>query len=224
MIYLTKGQPLFSNEGMVVCAPTGYYEDGSSVACAMFHSVEEPVCLYEAKFIAYGEQVYNIVDENKLMEEIKKIDPESLLGKTNADVIVDNLVQDIKTVENPTPELTPESIKEVEPNPVIEKVETVTETYENGETSTVTKTTTIEENTTVIDTTTNPDPVVIPDTTVVPEVITPDPVVTPDPIITPEVIVNPDVIVTPDTNQLLDSVVDKPVSILRSKISKRKIV
>lgn len=112
MIYLTKGQKLFNNEGMVVCDPTGYYEDGSTVACAVFHSPDEPVYRYEAKFIAYGDQVYNASDQDKLMEEIVKIDPESLLGKTQEEVSVDKMIEKIQTVDNPTPELTPETINE----------------------------------------------------------------------------------------------------------------
>lgn len=110
MIYLTKGQKLFNNDGMVVYDPTGYYEDGAPVICAMSFAPEEPVCRYEAKFIAYGDQVYNIGDEKKLNEEIEKIDPETLIGKTNKEVTVDNLVEEIKTVENPTPELTQEQV------------------------------------------------------------------------------------------------------------------
>lgn len=218
MIYLTKGQPLFNNEGMVVCAPTGYYEDGSSVACAMFHSVDEPVCLYEAKFIAYGDQVYNIVDEAKLLEEIKKIDPESLLGKTSSDVTVDKMIEQIKTVENPTPELGKEPEVESEPkvNPVVEKVETVTETHENGETSTVTKTTTIEENTTTPETVVNPE-VVKPDTVVTPEIIEPETVVNPDAVVTPDVLTTPDTIVTPDVVVPVESLNNEPISMIRKK-------
>ena len=112
MIYLKKGQKLFNNEGMVVCGSTGYYEDGATVLCAMAVSPEEPVYSYEAKYIAYGDQVYNISDEDLLMEEIKKIDPESLFGKTNIDFTTDNLIQEIKTVENPTPELTQDLVDE----------------------------------------------------------------------------------------------------------------
>lgn len=43
MIYLTKGQKLFNNEGLVVYDPTGYYEDGATVVCAMIFNPEEPV-------------------------------------------------------------------------------------------------------------------------------------------------------------------------------------
>ena len=62
MIYLTKGQKLLDSPGMVVCDPTGYYNDGDSVACAAWHMPEEPICRYEAKFIAYGGMVYEITD------------------------------------------------------------------------------------------------------------------------------------------------------------------
>lgn len=110
MIYLKKGQKLFNNEGMVVADSTGYYEDGSVVLCAMFHSPNEPVCSYEAKYIAYGDLVYNITNEEDLMKEIEKIDPNTLLGKTAKDVNLDKLIEEIQTVDNPTPELVPNEV------------------------------------------------------------------------------------------------------------------
>lgn len=98
MIHLTKGQTLFENPTMVVYDPTGYYNDGDSVVCASVVAPEEPVCRYEAKFVAYGGMVYNIADPEKLMEEVIKIDPDNLLGKNNEDVAVDRMVENIQTV------------------------------------------------------------------------------------------------------------------------------
>lgn len=100
MIYLTKGQPLADNAGLVVCDPTGYYNDGDSVACAPFHMPDEPIYRYEAKFIAYGGMVYEIADEDKLLEEVKKINPETLFGKNKEEVAVDKVIEDIVTQES----------------------------------------------------------------------------------------------------------------------------
>jgi hypothetical protein len=100
MIYLQKGQPLFENSGMVVCDQTGYYEDGATVVCAPLFAPDEPACRFEAKFIAYGSQVYNITDQDKLMEEINKIDPKSLLGKSTEEISIDNMVKNIQTTES----------------------------------------------------------------------------------------------------------------------------
>lgn len=173
MIYLTKGQKLFDDKGMVVCDPTGYYEDGTAVACAVFHSPEEPIFRYEARFIAYGDQVYNIADDKKLMEEIIKIDPNTLLGKTKEDISVDEMVEKIEIVDNPTPESIPEEIPE-EVEPISETVETTTEIDENGNevtTTTITEETIPED----IDTdTTIPvvdEPVIIPELPVEAETI-----------------------------------------------------
>jgi hypothetical protein len=117
MIYLTKGQALFDNPGMVVCDQTGYYEDASSVICAVAYAPEEPVCRYEAKFIAYGNLVYSITDPEKLMEEVIKIDPKSLFNKSSQDVAVDKVVNNIQTVESSdvdetakTPIINPEQV------------------------------------------------------------------------------------------------------------------
>jgi len=109
MIYLTKGQILFENPGMVVYDPTGYYEDGAPVICAPLFSPEEPVCRFEAKFIAYGSQVYSIADADKLMEEVVKIDPDSLLGKSTGEIAVEKMVENIQTADSiePTLPLTP---------------------------------------------------------------------------------------------------------------------
>lgn len=217
MIYLTKGQKLFNNEGMVVSDPTGYYEDGATVVCGMFHSPDEPVCSYEAKFIAYGEQVYSITDEEKLMEEIIKIDPSTLMGKTKEDISVDKMIEEIKTVENPTPETIPEENiePEEEVTPVSETVETTTEIDENGDEITTTTTTTITEEI-IPEEVVEPiiEPVVdIPEVPVID--VTPEvPVIDIEtPIITPEIPVAPE--------EVIPSVLDQAVSKLKSK---RKIV
>jgi hypothetical protein len=206
MIYLKKEQALFNNEGMVVCDPTGYYEDGATVVCAMFHSVDEPVCSYEAKYIAYGDQVYNITDEKKLMEEIIKIDPNTLMGKTKEDINIDKMVEEIKTVDNPTPESIPEEeeIIDEEVDPISETVETTTEIDENGDEITTTTTTTITEE-------------IIPDATEPIIDITETPVV--EPVIVPDVPVVeiPEV----DGEVITPSAIDQAVSKLKGK---RKIV
>jgi hypothetical protein len=107
MIYLTKGQPLYDNPGIVVCDNTGYYEDGSSVLCAMAFAPDEPVSRFEAKFIAFGPMVYNISEPEKLLEEIQKIDPQTLFGKNSAEIKLDKAIEKIQTVEseenNPSP-------------------------------------------------------------------------------------------------------------------------
>lgn len=203
MIYLTKGQTLFNNEGMIVCDPTGYYEDGATVLCAMYHSPNEPVFSYEAKYIAYGDQVYNITDEKKLMEEIVKIDPNTLMGKTKEDINIDKMIEEIKTVENPTPETIPD--EDIEPEeevtPISETVETTTETDENGDVTTTTTTTTTTEE-------------VIPEEVVEPVIDVPEvPVID----ITPEVpiidietpTITPEIIIPEETPSVLDQAVSK---------------
>ena len=95
MIYLTKGQVLKDNPGMVVFDPTGYYNDSDSVICASIGFPEEPVCRYEAKFIAYGGMVYSISNPDELMEQIIKLDPDSLYGKDSQNVAVDKMVEEI---------------------------------------------------------------------------------------------------------------------------------
>ncbi|MEY4602506.1 MAG: hypothetical protein RL292_447 [Candidatus Parcubacteria bacterium] len=114
MIYLTKGQQLFDNPGMVVYDQTGYYDDGSSVICAAAYAPEEPLCRYEAKFIAYGNLVYNITDPEKLMEQVLEIDQKSLFGKNNQDVATDKVVENIQTVDSAdTPIETPQTTSPV---------------------------------------------------------------------------------------------------------------
>jgi len=131
MIYLTKGQKLFGNEGMVVYDQTGYYEDNAPIVCAMVFAPEDSVCRYEAKFVAYGDTVYSITDESVLMEQVNAIDPNSLFGKTSVDIKEDKKIEEIETVdqseakevkdeEKEEPELDPEPIPEKEPVPVPE--------------------------------------------------------------------------------------------------------
>jgi len=126
MIYLKKGQPLFENGGLVVYDQAGYYEDGDLVVCAMVDTPEEPYCRYEAKYVAYGGIVYSITDTAKLEEEIAKINPENLFGKSSDDVITDQMVENIETVKSEDPPIVEEEkpveiqeIKEEEQAPAI---------------------------------------------------------------------------------------------------------
>lgn len=132
MIHLKKGQTLFENTGMVVYDQTGYYNDGDSVLCAMVFAPDEPVCRFEAKFVAYGSLVYNISDPALLLEEVKKIDPASLFGKNKEEVATDKVVDKIEVAESEdlseTSEVSPES--ETEPKEAEEVIETVNNTPE----------------------------------------------------------------------------------------------
>lgn len=106
MIYLRKGQVVADIPNMVVYEATGFYNDGDSVICAPATNPEEPVCRYEAKYIAYGGMVYSISDPDQLLEEITKIDPNSLYGKDSKQVAVDKAVETIvpqdQTVQDKT--------------------------------------------------------------------------------------------------------------------------
>lgn len=138
MIYLKKGQILFDNPGVVVWDQTGYYNDDASVLCAPVYAPDEASSRFEAKYIAFGQMVYSITDPVQLLEEIKKIDPANLYGKTGDQIAYDQKVQDIEVVkpqenpdepqnnenqEEPTPEIpenkdpeTPENVAPVEPD------------------------------------------------------------------------------------------------------------
>lgn len=203
MIYLKKGQALFNNEGMVVLDKTGYYEDGATVVCAMYHLPDEPICSYEAKFIAYGDQVYTITDEKTLLEEIMKIDPSTLMGKTKEDIKIDKMVEEIETVDNPTPEAIPDEEKEEEEeeekeeiDPISETVETTTEIDENGDEITTTTTTTITEE-------------IIPDDTEI-EVTTDSAIpVVDEPIVVPELPVDAETIISPTVDEVVSKLKKK---------------
>lgn len=104
MIFLTKGQKVINNPGLVVYDQTGYYEDGDTVVCASVLSPEEPVCRYEAKYIAYGSMVYSVTNEEELMKEILKMDADTLFGKDRSQFDADQLLKRVpKTPENPAP-------------------------------------------------------------------------------------------------------------------------
>lgn len=135
MIYLTKGQKLLDNQSMVVYDSTGYYNDGDSVICASIGAPDEPVCRYEAKFIAYGGLVYSVSDEDELLEQILKLDPKSLFGKDSKQIAVDKAVEQIVPQES--------GVVPVEPVP--EEVE-VPEDVIDTETSTTTPQVTPDQN------------------------------------------------------------------------------
>lgn len=103
MIFLKKGQLLATNTGLVVYDQTGYYEDGDTVVCALVTAPDEPVCRYEAKYIAYGDKVYAISKEEDLMQEIKKIDAKTLFGKNRAQAEAEKLMNEIIEREVPPP-------------------------------------------------------------------------------------------------------------------------
>lgn len=116
MIYLTKGKPLVDNPGMVVFDSTGYYNDGDSVICASASFPEEPVCRFEAKYIAYGGMVYSVSNPEELMAEILKLDPVSLFGKDSQEIAVDKMVE--KIIPQESGEITKEATISEVVNPV----------------------------------------------------------------------------------------------------------
>ncbi len=161
MIFLTKGQILKDNPGMVVYDPTGYYNDGDSVICASVAFPDEPVCRYEAKFVAYGGMVYSISNPDDLMAEILKLDPASLFGKNTEQIAVDKMVSDIvpqesgEVVTDATTEVV-EPVKSDIIEEIVSEVEGVTPSIETGDSST----------TGIIDSTSSSTPVsVIPEVT-----------------------------------------------------------
>lgn len=129
MIYLTKGQILLNNPGLVVHSPTGYYEDGDSILCAAIFLPEEPICRFEAKYIAYGDLVYSITDEKKLMEEVENINPETLFGKTSENISVDEMMDKIKKTEK----INEEDLKEDKINEEDEDMEEIEDNVEETE-------------------------------------------------------------------------------------------
>ncbi len=172
MIYLTKGQPLFENPGLVVYDQTGYYEDGASVICAMVYAPEEPVCRYEAKFIAYGGMVYNITDSEKLMEEVIKIDPQSLFGKDSQQIALDKKIEEIVpkesgeiTSEPPVEESVSASTLETPPTPPASEINTSTTTPAVDTNTSTTTPSSIDTNTS----TTTPSVIETPTSTTTPE-------------------------------------------------------
>ena len=195
MIYLKKGQELLSNPGMVVYSPTGYYEDGDPILCAPSHSPDEAVCRYEAKYVAYGDNVYNITDQEKLIEEIKKIDPENLFGRDGKAVAEDKISDKIRTVDTAATE---ENLIDDEPED-IDEPETEPEPEITPEPETEPE---------VI-----PEPEVLPD----PEVI-PEPEVVPE----PEIIPIPDISVDPEVIPTEPSVTDEILGFLKKKNKRRK--
>jgi hypothetical protein len=133
MIYLKKGQVLKDNPGMLVYDPTGYYNDGDSVVCSSVISPEEPACRFEAKYIAYGGLVYSVSDPDLLLEQVIKMDPNSLFGKDSKQIAVDKMVDNIVpqkssdlTKETPAETSTETNTTESEVNNVQSAVSTTT--------------------------------------------------------------------------------------------------
>jgi len=164
MIYLKKGQILLNNPGLVVHSPTGYYEDGDSVVCAAIFSPEEPICRFEAKYIAFGDIVYSITDTDKLMEEVKSLDPKNLFGKDSKEVAEDKIVDKIKTVDTNVEE----EVKQEDPEEDVEE-EVIPEPEVVPEPEVI------------------PEPEVVPEPEVIPEPeVVPEPEVIPEPEVVPE--------------------------------------
>lgn len=139
MIHLKKGDILKDNPALVVYDPTGYYRDEDSVICASVSLPEEPVCRFEAKYVAYGGIVYSISNPEELMAEVLKIDPETLFGKTNENIAVNKMVQEIIPQESG-------EAQQSEPEEIVEEDVTIpTDTSTSTSTSTPTTSTTTPE-------------------------------------------------------------------------------
>jgi hypothetical protein len=89
MINLQQGQDVAENEDLVVYDATGDYNDNDMIICAKRETPYEPYCRFEAQFIAYGGIVYAISEEEKLLEEIQKIDPETTLAEETTDSMIE---------------------------------------------------------------------------------------------------------------------------------------
>jgi len=137
MIHLKKGQVLKDNPTLVVYDPTGYYRDEDSVICASVSLPEEPVCRFEAKYVAYGGIVYSISNPEELMAEVLKIDPETLFGKTNENIAVNKMVEEIIPQESG-------EAQQSEPEKIVEEDVTIP-TDTSTSTSTPTTSTTTPE-------------------------------------------------------------------------------
>lgn len=204
MIHLKKGQVLKDNPTLVVYDPSGYYRDEDSVICASAILPEEPVCRFEAKFVAYGGIVYSISNPEELMAEVLKIDPETLFGKTNDNIAVDKMVEEIVPQESGTVEPTePEEIVEEE----IEEEEDVTiPTDTSTSTSTSTSTPTTSTTTPEIILPEEPilPPVIEPTSTSTPEVVSPPTTST----TTPEAVITPPPPIIEETSTTTSSIVE----------------
>lgn len=145
MIYLEKGQQLFDNPGMIVYDSTGYYNDGDPVVCSSVGVPDEPACRYEAKFIKYGSIVYSISDPDELMEQIIKLDPNTLIGKDTKQIALEKMVEKI------VPQST-DIVDNINKDSVVNKLDNNTATSTPSTNTSTTTPTTIQE---VI---TNPSP------------------------------------------------------------------
>lgn len=197
MIHLKKGQVLKDNPTLVVYDPTGYYRDEDSVICASAILPEEPVCRFEAKFVAYGGIVYSISNPEELMAEVLKLDPETLFGKTNDNITVDKMVEEIVpqesgVVEQDTPteeeatteEETPSEEEDTTPHEIIIPEEPVIPP--------------IIDNTATTTSTTTPE-------TIIPPVVEPIPVT---PTTTPEAVITPPPPIIEETSTTTASIVE----------------
>lgn len=172
MIYLKKGQVLKDNPSLVVYDPTGYYRDEDSVICASVSLPEEPVCRFEAKYVAYGGMVYSISNPEELMAEVLKLDPETLFGKTNDNIAFDKKVE----------EIIPQESGVVEPTKPEENVEEDVTAPTDTSTSTSTPTTS----------TTTPE-IILPEEPIISPAIEPTSTTTP----TTTATTTPDAVITP---------------------------
>jgi len=61
MITITKGQSVPKNEGMIVMSESGDYDEHDFIMCG--YEGQEPVAQFEAQFIQYGNDCYNIKEK-----------------------------------------------------------------------------------------------------------------------------------------------------------------
>lgn len=202
MINLKKGQVLKDNPSLVVYDPTGYYRDEDSVICASVSLPEEPVCRFEAKYVAYGGMVYSISNPEELMAEVLKLDPETLFGKTNDNIAFDKKVEEIVPQEGGVVEPT-------EPEEIVEEdVTAPTDTSSSTSTSSSTPTTS----------TTTPE-IILPEEPIISPAIEPTSTTTstttpttatttPDADITPDAVITPPPPIIEETSTTTSSIVE----------------
>lgn len=124
MITITQYQEVFGKPELKVVSPSGTYNEEDLLMCAQSDNLSNPICMYQAQFIAFGSSVYQqdeVLSDSQVSALLQGEPIDEVIG--NEDLIENKGI--IKPQEKVEPKIVPETaqpeiIQETSSEPAIE--------------------------------------------------------------------------------------------------------
>lgn len=121
MIHIEQHQDVFDRPDLKVVVPTGEYNEADLLPCAPADDLGNPICMFQAQLIAFGNVVYQqdeVLSDSQVSALLSGDAPEDVIG--NEDLIDDTTpISAARTVEVSAPTTQEASPSSNTPAPVV---------------------------------------------------------------------------------------------------------